>query len=304
MIHITNLKEGLSYFKALSSEVRLDILELLTKHNQLNMQDIASKLNLTSGTITMHIKKLNDCGLIEVSSIPGKQGIQKMCYLPKDKIIIDIGKDTSEQTYEAEINVGYYTNYHATPTCGLATKDKLIGEVDDVRYFADPERFNAGIIWLTSGHLEYQFPNYLKSDEHLEEIQITFEISSEAPGICNNWPSNIYFMINGQNLGFWVSPGDYGATKGMLTPSWWFPNWNQHGLLKLLTINDFGTFIDGLKISDTTLKDLDINHKSTITFRIAVPQDSPHVGGLTLFGKDFGNYGQGIQTRFIYSKET
>jgi predicted transcriptional regulator len=303
MIHITNLKEGLPYFKALSSEVRIGILELLAKHNQLNMQDIANKLDLTSGTITMHIKKLTDCGLIEVSSIPGKQGIQKMCYLPKDKIIVDIGNETSEQTYETEISVGHYTSYHATPTCGLATKDRIIGEVDDVRYFADPERFNAGIIWLTSGHIEYQLPNYLKADETLEELQITFEISSEAPGVCNNWPSNIYFKLNEHELGYWVSPGDYGSTKGLLTPSWWFPNWNQHGLLKLLSINDFGTFIDGLKISDTTLSDLSINHRSTITFRMAVPEDSIHVGGLTLFGKDFGNYGQGLQARFIYSKD-
>ena len=302
MIHITNLKEGLAYFKALSSDVRIEILELLAKHNQLNMQDIANKLNLTSGTITMHVKKLADCGLIEVNSIPGKQGIQKMCYLPKDKIIIDIGNETADNTYEAEIGVGHYTNYKITPTCGLATKDKLIGEVDDVRYFADPERFNADILWLTSGFIEYQMPNYLKVDESLEEIQVTFEISSEAPGICNNWPSNIYFKINDHDLGYWVSPGDFGATKSTLTPSWWFPNWNQHGLLKLLSINDFGTFIDGLKISDTTLSDLDINHRSAITFRMEVPEDSKHVGGLTLFGKEFGNYGQGIQIRYLYNK--
>ncbi|MBN2222728.1 MAG: winged helix-turn-helix transcriptional regulator [Vallitaleaceae bacterium] len=303
MIHISNLKDGLPYFKALSSDVRINILELLTKHNQLNMQDIANELNLTSGTITMHIKKLTDCGLIEVSTLPGKQGIQKMCYLPKDKIIVDIGNETSENTYESEISVGHYSAYKATPTCGLATKERLIGEVDDSRYFADPERINAGIIWLTAGFLEYHIPNYLKADESFEELQITMELSSEAPGICNNWPSNIYFSINGVNVGFWVSPGDFGTTKGILTPSWWFPNWNQHGLLKLLSINSFGTFIDGLKISDTTLADLNLNYRSEIILRIEVPEDSEHVGGLTLFGRDFGNYGQGIHTRIIYHKQ-
>jgi predicted transcriptional regulator len=302
MIHISHLKSGLPYFKALSSEVRIEILDLLTKHHQLNMQDIASELNLTSGTITMHIKKLTDCGLIEVSSIPGKQGIQKMCYLPKDKIIIDIGTEVSENTYEAEISVGHYTAYKATPTCGLATKEHIIGEVDDARYFADPERINAGIVWLTQGYLEYHIPNYLKADESFEELQITMEISSEAPGVCNNWPSNIYFSINGTSVGFWVSPGDFGTSKGILTPQWWFPNWNQHGLLKLLSINDFGTFIDGLKISDVTLKDLSLNYKSEIVLRIEVPEDAQYVGGLTLFGKDFGNYGQGIHSRIVYKK--
>lgn len=301
MIHITNLKTGLPLFKALSSDVRIDILELLTTHTQLNMQDIANELNLSSGTITMHIKKLMDCGLIEVSSIPGKQGIQKICYLPKDKLIIDIGTEISASSYESEISIGHYSSYKAVPTCGLATKDKIIGEVDDPRYFADPDRINAQIIWLTQGYLEYHLPNYLKADELFEEIQVTMELSSEAPGVCNNWPSNIYFSLNGIELGFWISPGDFGTTKGILTPSWWFPNWNQHGLLKLLTINSFGTFIDGLKTSDVTLQDLDLNYKSDLLFKISLEDNS--VGGLTLFGKDFGNYGQGLHARVLYEQK-
>ncbi len=300
MIHITDLKKGLPYFKALSSEVRIEILELLTRHAQLNMQDIANELGLSSGTITMHIKKLVDCGIIEVSSIPGKQGIQKLCYLPKDKLIIDIGAEVAQNSYESEISIGHYSAFKAAPTCGLATKDKIIGEVDDARYFADPERINSQIIWFTQGFLEYHLPNYLKADEYFEEIQITMELSSEAPGVCNNWPSNIYFSLNGSELGYWISPGDFGAQKGILTPNWWFPNWNQHGLLKLLTINDFGTFVDGLKISDTSLKDLALNYKSDLLFKVAVPDDS--IGGLTIFGKDFGNYSQGIHVRVIYKQ--
>ena len=88
MIHITNLKESLPLFKALSSDVRVTIIELLCEYTQLNMNELSEKLNLTNGAVTMHIKKLVDCGIIEVSSIPGKQGIQKLCYLPKDKLII------------------------------------------------------------------------------------------------------------------------------------------------------------------------------------------------------------------------
>lgn len=302
MIHISNLKDGLPYFKALSSDVRIDIIDLLTKHTQLNMQDIASELNLSSGTITMHIKKLTDCGLVEVSSIPGKQGIQKLCYLPKDKLIIDIGMETVEHSYEAEISVGHYSAFKAVPTCGLATKDKIIGEVDDPRYFADPDRINSQIIWFTQGYLEYHLPNYLKADENFEEIQVTMELSSEAPGVCTNWPSKIHFSINGMELGFWTSPGDFGLQKGILTPSWWFPNWNQYGLLKLLSINDFGTFIDGLKISDITLKDLQLNYKSDLLFKIAVPDGD--VGGLTIFGNDFGNYRQGLHVRVLYSQNS
>lgn len=109
------------------------------------------------------------------------------------------------------------------------------------------------------------------------------------------------FSINDINLGCWTSPGDFGDNKGLLTPSWWFPNWNQYGLLKLLSVNQYGTFIDGLKISDTTLEDLNLSYKSDISLKISVPENAKHIGGLTLFGKDFGNYNQGIHVRVIYN---
>ena len=80
----------------------------------------------------------------------------------------------------------------------------------------------------------------------------------------------------------------------MFTPEWWPQNWNQYGLLKLLVINHKGTFIDGLKISDITTSELKLDYTSTIRFRIAVEENSAHVGGLTIFGKSFGNYDQDI----------
>ena len=58
MIHITNLKDGISIFKALSSDVRIDILNILSEYQQLNMNELSEKLNLTNGAVTMHIRKL------------------------------------------------------------------------------------------------------------------------------------------------------------------------------------------------------------------------------------------------------
>ena len=127
------------------------------------------------------------------------------------------------------------------------------------------------------------------------------EISSEAPGIDNNWPSDISFYINDILVGVWPSPGDYGEVRGMLTPDWWPPNWNQYGLLKLLVINHRGTYIDGLKISDVTTNILKLDYTSTIRFRMAVEEDATHVGGLTLFGRSFGNYSQDIQVSINYT---
>ena len=301
MIHITKLKESLSLFKALSSDVRIDIIDMLTQYKQLNMNELSEKLNLTNGAVTMHVKKLEECGLIKTTNLTGKHGLQKICSIHEDKFVIDIGVEDSENSYDIDMSIGHYSSYDISPTCGIATQEKLIGEVDNPNYFADPERINADILWFTKGYIEYRIPNYLKPNEIFSELQISMEISSEAPGICNIWPSDIHFFINDINVGSWTSPGDYGDSKGILTPSWWFPNWNQYGLLKLLLVNNFGTFIDGIKISDITLEDLKLTYKSDILLRLAVPEETKHVGGLTIFGKNFGNYNQGINVRLIYN---
>ena len=46
--------------------------------------------------------------------------------------------------------------------------------------------------------------------------------------------------------------------------------------------------MDGLKISDVTMEQLNLDYKSPIRFRFQVEDDAENVGGLTLFGKGFG----------------
>ena len=183
----------------------------------------------------------------------------------------------------------------------MATSSFVIGELDDVRYFDHPDRFNADIMWFTKGYVEYVIPNLIPRNQKITQLSLSAEISSEAPGIDNNWPSDISFYINYTLVCTWTSPGDYGDVRGMFTPEWWPQNWNQYGLLKLLVINHKGTFIDGLKISDITTSELNLDYTSTIRFRIAVEENSAHVGGLTIFGKSFGNYDQDIVVSINYA---
>ena len=79
MLHIKSLDEGLDIFKALGSDIRVEIIKLLLHNNGLNMNEIATELNITNGALTSHIKKLEDCGLITVSSESGGHGNQKKC---------------------------------------------------------------------------------------------------------------------------------------------------------------------------------------------------------------------------------
>lgn len=299
MIHIKDLKSGINIFKALSSEIRIEILGLLTTYESLNLNEIADKLGLTNGAITMHIKKLEESGLIDITTAVGKHGIQKICYLNENMLTVDLRGKETENVYEVDIQVGHYSDYYAEPTCGLATKDSIIGEFDDQRYFADPQHINAGIVWLSKGYLEYRIPNYLKSNQRFKELQFVMEISSEAPSYDNNYPSDIVFSLNNIELGTWTSPGDFGDKKGNFNPQWWPPHLNQYGLNKLLRINDEGTFIDGCRISDVTICDIGLHQQSDIKFKMAV-SETGNSGGLTIYGHNFGNYDHDLVARVLF----
>lgn len=304
MLHIKNLEAGLDVFKALGSDLRIKIVKLLLENKEMNMNELASSLGITNGALTSHIKKLEESGIISVITEHGGHGNQKLCRVALDKILIDVETDETEDEnniYNTEVPVGHYSNYEIYPTCGLATDRALVGEVDDPRYFAHPDRINARIIWFTKGYIEYIIPNLLPSATKIDQITISLELSSEAPGVNNDWPSDISFVLNDKKIGMWTSPGDYGDVQGIFTPDWWFPNWNQYGLLKMISINKKGTFVDGLKISDVNIKEFNLDNKSTIRFRFQVEEDAKNVGGLTIFGNGFGNYSQDIKVRISYS---
>ena len=302
MIHITSLDDGLELFKALGSDIRIQILKILLENNQMSMNQLANELNISNGALTGHIKKLEECGLISTSNDSSGHGNQKLCSLIQDRILVEIEKPIDlSNVYNTSIKVGQFSSHNVSPTSGMATTSFVIGELDDVRYFDHPDRFNADIMWFTKGYVEYVIPNLIPRNQKITQLSLSAEISSEAPGIDNNWPSDISFYINDTLVGTWTSPGDYGDVRGMFTPEWWPQNWNQYGLLKLLVINHKGTFIDGLKISDITTSELNLDYTSTIRFRIAVEENSAHVGGLTIFGKSFGNYDQDIVVSINYA---
>jgi len=244
MLHIKSLDEGLELFKALGSDIRVEIVKILLNENSMNMNELASRLNITNGALTSHIKKLEECGVVTVSSEASGHGNQKVCSVHLDKILIELqDKPQNENIYTTDIKVGLFSDYSVYPTCGLATSNRLIGEVDDTRYFAHPERYEADILWFTKGFVEYSVPNFVPANQKIDEICFSMELSSEAPGVNNVWPSDIYFYLNDTLLGTWTSPGDFGDVKGIFTPDWWFPNWNQYGLLKMLVINHRRNFL-------------------------------------------------------------
>ena len=162
MLHIKNLDEGLEVFKALGSEIRIQILKLLLENREMNMNELASGLGITNGALTSHMKKLEETGIVKVLTEHEGHGNQKLCRVNVDKILVEIESRETEgrkNIYNTEVNVGHYSDYEVFPTCGLATDTALVGEVDDPRYFAHPDRIKARILWFTKGYVEYRIPN-------------------------------------------------------------------------------------------------------------------------------------------------
>lgn len=289
--------EALPVYEALASNVRINIIQLLAK-NKMNIKELAAELGLSSAIVTMHIKKLEEAKLIKAEKV----GQQKISSLRVDKIEVNFPEKifNAFDTRESTIPVGHYTNYSVEPTCGLATLNDFIGPVDEPKYFMDPSRMDARILWFTKGFVEYQSPNFLSSTEKLEMLEISMEISSEFPFSNDNWPSDITFTLNGVELGTWTSPGDFADIRGKYTPDWYPDNLNQYGILKTIRIMNHGTYMEGDPLSEISISDIP-SHEDTWHLKIEVKEDAKHIGGCTLFGKGFGNYDQDIKIKTFYS---
>ncbi|HEY5587090.1 MAG TPA: transcriptional regulator [Ruminiclostridium sp.] len=289
----------MDFLEVFSSSTRIRMIEMLD-NKPMNIKDMAIQLGISSAIVTKHIQKMETAKIIKCKNIAGKRGIQKICSLNLDEVTLKFKSSIkSETTYECSIPVGQYISYNVHPTCGLASKTKYIGMFDDPRYFADPNHNSASLIWFGYGWVEYRIPNYLSSNQLAKSIEISLEICSEFPGYKEEWPSDIIFYINNINIGMWTAPGNFGENKGILTPEWWNCG-SQYGLLKNITVNEAGSFIDGIKISSLTIAELNLTFNSEITFRLANNKNSRNVGGITIFGKYFGNYNQDIKAIIEY----
>ena len=120
MLHIKKIEDGIDLYKALGSDLRIQIIKLLLEKGEMNMNEIAGSLGITNGALTSHIKKLEECGLVSVLSEHEGHGNQKLCRVHTDRILIDVMPQIPEENknlYSVDIPVGQYTDYQVSPTC-------------------------------------------------------------------------------------------------------------------------------------------------------------------------------------------
>ncbi|MBH5318266.1 ArsR family transcriptional regulator [Paenibacillus sp. GSMTC-2017] len=287
---------NMKFLECFSSHTRVRIIELLDD-KPMNIKSLSEALDIKSPIVTRHVHMLEEAGIVRSETMPGKRGMQKMCFLHLSHATLLFRGNPSKEKhnrYDVSVPVGAYSHYEVKPTCGLASSTGMIGMCDDPRYFADPEHVHAKVIWFSSGYVEYRIPNYMVNNERPESLEIALELCSETPCTVSHLPSDIVFSINGREVGTWTYPGDFGGSRGLYTPEWWYKN-VTYGLMKSIRITRDGSFIDGIKVSGVTIDEIELAYDKEIMFRISCSTTAKNCGGVTLFGKGFGNYNQDIE---------
>ena len=287
--------------RGVASPVRIQILRVLRQQGPLNVNQIGALLGLPQSTVAANVLVLEQCRLIETELVKAAKGQQKICHVRFDDIVIRLDgpvPQRQQDLVEVAMPLGLYTSCDVRAPCGLCSQRGVIGLLDVPDFFLDPARVEAMLLWFSRGFVEYKFPNNAKLlGARVRGVEFSLEMSSEVPGTSLDWPSDITLWVNGAKIGTWTSPADYGDKRGALTPRWWRLKGSQYGQLTHWLVNEHGTFLNGLRISDATLGSLKLEEHHSIRLRIGIEDDAAHPGGLNIFGRQFGNHEQDIVMR-------
>jgi predicted transcriptional regulator len=319
---------------AISNEARIRIMEML-EDEEMNIQTIQKRLNLSKTAVLTHLKLLEKAGFISTYYLSGVRRRQKYCRKEYDRLIFNFTPNRSSGEdpptyYEINIPLGNFSDFEIFPPCGLATRENVIRRWDDPSVFLSPKRIGASLLWCSYGFVEYRIPlNIPFEDLGFSKLQITLELSSQ--GDINNHPmlilpkgflkkrldnysSDITFWLNGIDVAKYTVTDEYKLNKerrGKLTPHWWVGS--NYGELINIEINCEGTFINDKKesqlnienilprrmlIKNLKMKRMQISGDS-LAFRIGFSKKAEHIGGFTLYGGNFGDYPTDISVRFF-----
>lgn len=274
--------------KALSSEVRLRILDLLDE-GEMNIQMLEERLQLSKTAVVSHLRSLEEAGFITTRYVPGSVGNQKMCTKVYDRLIFNFTPQREngerKQYYEVEVSPGNYFDFQVYPPCGLADEGHVIHKWDDPAAFFDLERVKAQIVWCAYGYVEYRFPlNIPFQDLGLRSVNIMLEIGAQGglhalnaqgekeyhPALImpNNMTkeriteskTDITFWVGGVET-FTLPVEEYSRYErgGRYTPKWW--RGSAYGTLVSLWVGPDGTFLEGQKVGDVTLDQILDNNR-------------------------------------------
>ncbi len=178
----SNLGQLENVGKALGLRIRLEILQYLGTDTY-SIAEIADALGLPLSTANLHMKVLEKSGLIRTYLQPATRGLQKMCTRVFDELVILLPpsqKDIDESS-DVAMPVGAYMDFKLNDTCGLGDENGMIGMSNDPLAFLEPNHIYAQSLWFRSGYVEYWFPNRMRGNLNIDDLELSFEASSECP---------------------------------------------------------------------------------------------------------------------------
>ncbi|MDR1570766.1 MAG: helix-turn-helix domain-containing protein [Oscillospiraceae bacterium] len=288
--------------RALGSPLRLQILHLLGA-KPMHVGEIAQALDVPVSTAALNIRELEEGGLLLTENQPGTRGIMKLCSRRLDSLTINLvpPEKKSAQIVTMSLPIGSYSFAEGIePTCGLSGVDGDIAEQDNPRSFYSPDRYRTQILWFRQGYLTYHYALLRIEEIDVQWIEFSCELCSEAPMFRDPWKSDIDVTINDVPIGVYTSPADFGGRRGLLNPDWWSDLNTQFGLLTTWKITREGSLLNGLPVSSAAIADLRLAKLPYIAVKIGVAAQAENVGGMTLFGKEFGDFPQNLVMRIGY----
>lgn len=301
-LDLNHLQKTALVGKALSSEVRLEILKFLIEKSA-NINEIAAHFGIPQSSAALHVKVLEEAEMISVIERPGVRGTQKVCGISFEDIYLNIfqhkAEHDSSKVFRYAMPIGNYFDCEVNGNCGIISEKGYLGTEDMVSSFYCQNRSEAQLIWFNTGFVEYRFPTHILKRGQIQEVSFSFEVCSEAPGYQNDWPSDITVWVNGQEIVTMTLSGDFGGRRGRLNPEWWSDTMTQYGMYKAVKITESGCYENDIKCSDFLLETLEAEEKNYISFKLGVKPGAVHVGGMNLFGERFGDYSQGIEMKVV-----
>ncbi len=288
--------------KALSSDVRINILKLLNEKPR-TLSEICNIMDLPASSCSFHLDLLEQANLIKIDySQKTKKTIKWFSYDAK-KVVLSLRKsfnDKKQEVVSKSVKIGDYVNAKFSDKCGFASEQEQLMESEPSKTFI-PERHKAEILWSCGAcFVEYALPtDFLKQGE-VEKFMFSLEICSEARGYNNDYPSDITFSLNGKELCTYTALGDYGDRYGKYTPSWWYKESTKYGQLVTVVVSENGIMLNGNKAGELSLKEVFDGADDRVLLRIEVKPEAEHIGGFNLFGEKFGDFNQDIVYTVIY----
>ncbi len=123
------------------------------------------RLQIPMSSAAMHIRTLEEAGLVVTQPLPGIRGSQKLSGARVDKVTIDVKPSLETgsplRTAYLSIPIGNYFDFHIVPPCGIASENSFLAAMDEASAFFLPDRSAAQLVWFTQGFLEYRIDSAL-----------------------------------------------------------------------------------------------------------------------------------------------